>query len=146
MRSVPVCFGLEAEDLAHDPHHVLVALLRGHDLSMCSVPRMSPTRSLFLIALKAQSAAISAATRALVARLRSEALARREVDHEHHGHLALFDEHLHEGVVHARRHVPVDRAHVVARLVLAHLAEREPLPLEDGVYVPESCSLASLAV
>ena len=94
---------------------------------------MRPTRSLFLIALNARSAATSAATRAFGARCVPEALARREVDDEHHGHLALFDEDLHEGVVHARGDVPVDRADVVAGLVRAHLAEREALALEDGL-------------
>src|SRR6185437_4585516 len=32
--------------------------------------------------------------------------------------------------LHARRDVPVDAAHLVARLVLAHLGELHPLPLE----------------
>jgi hypothetical protein len=101
--------------------------------SILSVARMSPTRSLFRIALNARSAAHLARDAHLRGAPRSEALARRQVDDEHHGHLALFDEDLDEGLVHPRRDVPVDRADVVAGLVRAHLAEREPCPLKLDV-------------
>ena len=68
--------------------------------------------------------------------LRPEPLRAREIDRQHHGELALLDVTLHVGVAHARRHVPVDRAHLVAGLVLAHLRELHPLPLEYRVILP----------
>jgi hypothetical protein len=64
---------------------------------------------------------------------RAEALRGGEVDEEHDGHLPLLGEDLHVGLVHARRDVPVDETHVVARLVLPHLAEGHAPALEDGV-------------
>ncbi len=39
------------------------------------------------------------------------------------------------GVVHARGDVPVNRAHVVAGLVFAHLVEVHALALEDGMVL-----------
>jgi hypothetical protein len=65
----PGDIGAGTEDLADDAHHVLVALLRGEDAARStSVARISPTRSLFLIAVNAHRAHTSAATRALDAR------------------------------------------------------------------------------
>jgi hypothetical protein len=68
---------------------------------------------------------------ALEATPRAEAFGAREVDDQHHGQLALLDVALHERAAHARRDVPVDDADLVAGLVLAHLGELHPLPLED---------------
>jgi len=51
----------------------------------------------------------------------------REIERHDHGELALLVEALHEGMPHARRDVPVDRADVVAGNVLADLGELEPL-------------------
>ena len=103
----------------------------GTSFSISSVARIRPTRSLFLIALNAHSAPTSAASRALLPLLRAEALARREVDDEHHRHLALFDEDLDEGLVHARADVPVDVRTSSPGWYCAHLAEAQPLTLED---------------
>jgi hypothetical protein len=61
---------------------------------------------------------------------RAEPLRARQVDDEHHGELALLLVAPNERPAHARRHVPVDRPHLVAGLVLAHLGELHPLPLE----------------
>ena len=52
---------------------------------------------MFLIALKAKSAATSAATRALLRRAVPNCSLADDVDDEHHGHLALLDEDLDEG-------------------------------------------------
>jgi hypothetical protein len=105
----------------------------GTKRSTRSVKTMRPTRSLFLMALKARSAETSATVSTLGRPRCAELLGGREIDEQHHGHLALLGEHLHVGLVHARRDVPVDEAHVVARLVLAHLAEGHAAALEDGV-------------
>src|SRR5260370_999275 len=56
----------------------------------------------------------------------------RLVDDEEQGDLALFMEGLHEGVSHARRHVPIDGAEIVALLVGADLGELDPLAAKHG--------------
>src|SRR4029450_12258703 len=66
---------------------------------------------------------------------RPEPLRAREVDGQHHRELTLLDVSLYEGTAHARRDVPVDGAHFVSRLVLAHLGELHPLPLEHGAVL-----------
>ena len=68
----------------------------------------------------------------LAAALRAEALARRQIDDQHHGHLALFDEDLHVGLVHARADVPVDAcARRRPGWYWRTSRKREPLTLED---------------
>ena len=58
-----------------------------------------------------------------------------EIDGEHDGELALFDEALDERLARAGGHVPVDGAHVVARLVLAHVGELDAAALEGRVVL-----------
>ena len=48
---------------------------------------------------------------------------------------AFLDELLDERMVHPRGDVPVNRAHVVAGLVFAHLVEVHALALEDGMVL-----------
>jgi hypothetical protein len=67
---------------------------------------------------------------ALEATARAESLRPRHVDGEHHRELALLDVPLHVGALHARRHVPIDAPHFVARLILAYLGELHSLPFE----------------
>ena len=55
------------------------------------------------------------------------------VDRDERGQLALLDEDLHERLADACRHVPVDGADLVARLVRPDLAERHPASLEHRV-------------
>ncbi len=46
---------------------------------------------------------------------RSEIGRTAHVGNEHHGEFAFLFEDLHEGMPETRRHVPVDRAHLIAR-------------------------------
>jgi hypothetical protein len=55
---------------------------------------------------------------------------RTNVDDKQHGQLALFRELLHERGAEPRGHVPVDRADLVAGLILAHFVEVHPAPLK----------------
>src|SRR5204863_6770647 len=48
---------------------------------------------------------------------------------------AFLDELFDEGMVHAGGHVPINRAHVVAGLILTHLVEIHALALEDAVVL-----------
>src|SRR5262249_7428763 len=66
---------------------------------------------------------------------RPELLAGAGVNEQHYRQLALLDEALDEGVPHARGNIPVDRANVVAGLVLADLFERDAGALEDAVVL-----------
>src|SRR5205823_67548 len=56
-----------------------------------------------------------------LAEMHAAEFARRAYVHdEHHRELALLGEFLDESIPHARRDVPVNRPHVIARLVFAH--------------------------
>ena len=57
------------------------------------------------------------------------------VHDEHEREFAFLDELLDERMVHPRGDVPVNRAHVVAGLVFAHLVEVHALALEDGMVL-----------
>ena len=61
----------------------------------------------------------------------AEARRARHVDHEHDGELSFFDIAFDERAPHAGRYVPVDRAHFIARLVLAYFGELHSLPFEE---------------
>src|SRR5262249_50038208 len=61
-------------------------------------------------------------------------------DQQKHGQLALLDEALDEGAPHASGDIPVDGADFIARLVLAHLFEREAGSLENAVvFTSQKC-------
>ena len=68
-------------------------------------------------------------------RIAAEISRRAHIHDEHHGELALLREFLHEGVAHARGHIPIDRADFIAGLILAHFVEVHPAPLEDAVVI-----------
>ena len=65
----------------------------------------------------------------------AERARRRDVDQQHHGQLALLAVLLDVGEAGAGGDVPVDRADVVARLVLAHLLELHAAPLEGALVL-----------
>ena len=73
---------------------------------------------------------------ALQLSLRAEVERAADVDEQHDGQLALFLKDLDVGTVETCRHIPVNVAHVVAVLVLAHLAEGHTAPLEGGMVLP----------
>src|SRR5690606_31317322 len=66
---------------------------------------------------------------------RAELLRARQVDQQHHRELSLLDVLLHVWHTDTRRDVPVDVAHVVTGLVLAHLGELHSLSAEDRVVL-----------
>lgn len=69
----------------------------------------------------------------LEAHARAELARARHVDQQDHSVLPLLLEDLDVGLVHARRDVPVDVAHVVAILVFADFAESHAPALEGRV-------------
>ena len=66
---------------------------------------------------------------------RAEQAGAAHVHDEHEREFAFLDELLDERMVHPRGDVPVNRAHVVAGLVFAHLVEVHALALEDGMVL-----------
>ena len=62
---------------------------------------------------------------------RPEVLGGGDVGHQHERELPLFDVTLDVGLAGPRRHVPVDRTHVVARHVGPDLVELHAAALED---------------
>ena len=132
----PCPCGLEGEDLAHHPQHVLPALLGRDDLldpvgeedaarpGRCSrwrrrraAPRPRPPSPPSRGPAEPNSSEAETSTSSITVISRSSVKT------------------LTYGVVHARGDVPVDGADVVARLVLAHLGERHAPALEDRVVL-----------
>jgi len=66
---------------------------------------------------------------------RAEQTRPAHVHDEHEREFAFLDELFDERMIHPRGDVPVDRAHVVAGLVFAHLVEVHALALEDGMVL-----------
>ncbi len=59
-----------------------------------------------------------------------------DIHYQHQRQFAFLDEFLDEGMIHAGRHVPINGAHLVTRLILADLVEIHPLPLEHAMVLP----------
>src|SRR6185369_16711938 len=58
-----------------------------------------------------------------------------QIDNEHEGQLALLHEFFDERVVHAGGHIPIDGAHLIPGLILAHLLKVHPLAFEDAMIL-----------
>ena len=58
-----------------------------------------------------------------------------DVNNEHDGKLAFFGKFFHKRGAHARRHIPVDRADLVPRLIFAHVFKIHPAPFEHAVVI-----------
>ena len=125
----------EVEQLADDTQDVAVALLGG-DVHLHAVGE-DEAAHLVLVAdgAKGEHAGHLGDDLALQARAAAEEAAGAGVDHEQHGQLALLAVALDEGPAHARGDVPVDRTHLVAGRVLAHLVELHAGALEDRVVL-----------
>ena len=107
----------------------------GTTCSMPSEKSTRPTRSLLRVAVRASTAASSADSDRLSRSAVPKRARARAVHQQQHGELALLDVALDEETAHARGDVPVDGAHLVARLVFAHLGELHSLPLEHRVVL-----------
>ena len=71
----------------------------------------------------------------------SEISRRANIDNQHHGQLAFFGKFFDERVSETGSHVPIDRANVVARLILAHVFKIHSATFEDAVIIPCEDSL-----
>ena len=67
---------------------------------------------------------------ALTGRTAAKVKTAADIDQQHDGEFALFLKHLHVRTTKARRHIPVNIAHVIAGVVFAHFGKRHTAPLE----------------
>ena len=128
--------GLEVEDLANQPQRVQPAFLRRDE-------------KFHLIGKKNQADLVAVANRAEGKQTRhlrrqfalaqvdaAEISGGTDVDHEHDGQFPLLGEFFHVSIAvdfaELGRHIPIDRPHLVARLVLAHFLEIHAASLEDA--------------
>jgi hypothetical protein len=122
--------GVEQQDVAHQPHDVLLALAR-RDVAFDAVcEEQQPDLVVVGHRRERQRRGHLCGLLHLELRARAEVARSRRVDAQDHRQLALLDELLDVGAVHACRDLPVDRADVVARQVLADVDELHALALE----------------
>jgi hypothetical protein len=134
-KSVPRRFGSKNKTSRMTRRTWLRPLRGGMNFSTSSLNRIRPTLSLLRIAENASTEAISAASSRFGLVARAEQAGAAHVHDEHEREFAFLDELLDERMVHPRGDVPVNRAHVVAGLVFAHLVEVHALALEDGMIL-----------
>ena len=123
-------FWLEEKDLADDAQRMQAALPRRDE--QLDVIGKQDAADLVVVANRAERKhARDLRGEFALAEMHAAEFARRAHIHdEHHRQLALLGEFLDERIAHARRDVPVNRAHVVTRLILAHFLEVHSAPLE----------------
>ena len=122
--------GLEGEDVANQTQRMAASLARRHDVLDAVGEHHAADAIVVSDGRHREHRRQLGRDFALESASRAESLRARHVDGEHHRELALLDVALDVRPLHARRHVPIDAAHFVARLVLAHLGELHALPLE----------------
>ena len=127
--------GLDVQHLADHPERPVLALLRRHEALDPVGEQDQP--DLVVVADGAQREQRAQFGRDLGLELgrAAEPPRRAEVDQQHHGQLALLDVALDERMADARGDVPVDRADVVARHVLADVGELDAAALEHAVVL-----------
>ena len=126
---------LEKEDLANEPQGMRAAFLRRNEkLDLIGEEEQA---DLVVIPNGAEGEQTRDFRRKFALRLRRTAEISRcaHIHDQHHRQFALFGEFLDERGPHPRRHVPIDRANFVARLILAHFLEVHPASFEDAVVI-----------
>src|SRR5690606_23859253 len=129
----PAAFGLRVEDLGHNAHHMAAPLL-WRDKPLDAIGKEQEAGAIAILdgAEREKGGYLGDAFR--FGRFdRSELLARRKIDRDHHRHLSFLRENLHEGIVHARTRIPVDEAHIVAGLIGTRLGVCHPEPAKRGL-------------
>ena len=122
--------GLEREEIANDAQHVTPSLPRRNDVLDAIGEKKNANAVVVPNRGHRQHSGQLARQLALESLYRPESLRSGEIDDQHHGELALFDVALDERPAHSRGDVPVDRADLVAGLILAHFRELHSLALE----------------
>ena len=131
----PPAFGLEIKQFADDVEDMFLSLLGRNEL--LNPVRKEHDTNLIIVLNGRKSKRGSNLCLHLLLHLphRTKIEAGRNIHHEHHRHFAFFLEHLDVGFAHAGRHVPVNVAHIIAILILAHLRESHTPPLEGRMVL-----------
>ena len=128
---------LEGEEVADDAQHVAPALAR-RDHMLDAIGEQHYADAIVVAhGRHRQDRGQLAGGFALEPAHGTELLRAGEIHGEHDGELALLDVPLDVRAAHAGSDVPVDGAHLVAGLVLAHLGELHSLPLEHGAVLAD---------
>ncbi len=135
-RFVPGCFASKARISRRSRSTCRGPLFGGTYRSTSDENASNPTRSLLLTAHRARQCRQFRRGGPLRELPRAKALTCGHIHGENHRQFTFFDKPLDERMPDARRHVPVDECIVVAGLVLAHLFERQPGPLNAEWYSP----------
>ena len=132
---VPRRLRLVEQHVADEPQDVAGALARRHE-ALDAVGELDEADAVVVAdGAEGQHGGQLGGDLALLLAPRAELVAAAAIDGQQHGQLALLDEALDERMAHAGGDVPVDGAHVVAGLVLAHLLEGDAGALEDAVIL-----------
>ena len=127
---------LARQQVAHDAQRVVAAAARGH-VAFDAVGEDHAADAVVVgDSREGQHRRQLGGVVALAQVARAEILRARDVDQQQQREVALLDELLHVRRAHAGGDVPVDRAHLVAGRVLAHLGELHAAALEDRVVRP----------
>ena len=131
----PAPLRLEKQNLADDAQHVAAALARRDELFHLVGEQQQADLVVVADGGKGEHGGDFGGQFAFRLLARAEQAGAAHVHHQHHRQFALLDEFLDERMIHPRGDVPVNRAHVVAGLVLAHLVEIHALALEDAMVL-----------
>ncbi len=130
-----LALGLELQYLVDDVKDVLASFLR-RDIFLNTVREEDDTYLVVVLyGRERQRSSNLSHEGALRLSCSTEVERPRHIDKEHHRELALFLKHFYVGMMEARRHIPVDVAHIVAKLILAHLSKGHTTPLEGRMVL-----------
>ena len=131
----PAPFRLEKQNLADDAQHVAAAFARRNELLHLVGEQEQADLVVVADGGEGEHGGDLGGEFAFGLLARAEQAGAAHVHHQHQRQFAFLDELLDERMVHPRGDVPVNRAHVVAGLVFAHLVEVHALALEDAVVL-----------
>ena len=131
----PAPFRLEKQHFADDAQHVAAAFARRNEFFHLVAEEDEADLVVVADGREREHGGDLGGEFALGLVARAEQARAAHVHDEHEREFAFLDELLDERMVHPRGDVPVNRAHVVAGLVFAHLVEVHALALEDGMIL-----------
>ena len=134
-KSVPRRFGSKNKHFANDAQHVAAAFARRDEFLHLVAEQQQADLVVVADGGEGEHGGDLGGEFALGLVARAEQAGAAHVHDEHEREFAFLDEFLDERMVHPRGDVPVNRAHVVAGLVFAHLVEVHALAFEDGMVL-----------
>ncbi len=132
---------LEKENLANDTQRMGPAFLRRNEKLDPIAEKKQADLVVVPDCAEGEQAGDFGREFALRLRVAAEIAGCADVHDQHDGQFPLFGELLDESGSEPRRYVPIDRADLVAGLILADLLEVHPAALEDAVVIARENSL-----